>query len=186
MPQLGKARVPTEAELKRLFGVTRAGNHAKRNAAMLAVSYRLGFRAKEIAGLRVKDVLNITVYLTSTTVAASGTLGVQGRVLRSDGTPASGALLILSFVNGTELWTCGAAADGAYDTNVSLPSRAGKHTLQIAASFAGQNDTTTAILQVQDLPGKTPGFGAAMVIGAVVALILWRGPKGRMAPGRPG
>lgn len=57
MPSLGKARVPTDAELKRLFGVTRAGKHAKRNAAMLAVSYRLGFRAKEIAALRIKNVL---------------------------------------------------------------------------------------------------------------------------------
>jgi integrase/recombinase XerD len=58
MPALGKARVPTESELKRLFGIAKAGNHARRNAAMLAVSYRLGFRAKEIASLRVKDVLD--------------------------------------------------------------------------------------------------------------------------------
>lgn len=56
---LGKARVPTESELKRLFQVSRAtSQHARRNAAMLAVSYRLGFRAKEIAALRVKDVLD--------------------------------------------------------------------------------------------------------------------------------
>lgn len=55
---LGKARVPTESELKRLFQVSKASSqHARRNAAMLAVSYRLGFRAKEIAALRVKDVL---------------------------------------------------------------------------------------------------------------------------------
>ena len=58
MTALGKARVPTEAELKRLFGVTRAGAHAYRNAAMLAVSYRLGLRAKEIAALRVRHVLD--------------------------------------------------------------------------------------------------------------------------------
>lgn|SRR5512137_108325 len=58
MAALGKARVPTEAELKRLFGVTRAGAHAYRNAAMLAVSYRLGLRAKEIAALRVRHVLD--------------------------------------------------------------------------------------------------------------------------------
>lgn len=55
---LGKARVPTESELKRLFQVSKASSqHARRNAAMLAVSYRLGFRAKEITALRVKDVL---------------------------------------------------------------------------------------------------------------------------------
>lgn len=58
MPQLGKARVPTEGELRRLFSVTKAGQHARRNAAMLAVSYRLGLRAKEIAALKVKHVLD--------------------------------------------------------------------------------------------------------------------------------
>lgn len=55
---LGKARVPTESELKRLFQISKANSqHARRNTAMLAVSYRLGFRAKEIAALRVMDVL---------------------------------------------------------------------------------------------------------------------------------
>lgn len=57
MPAIGKARVPTEAELRRIFSATRAGKHAFRNAAILAVSYRLGLRAKEIAALRVCDVL---------------------------------------------------------------------------------------------------------------------------------
>ncbi|HXS54023.1 MAG TPA: site-specific integrase [Usitatibacter sp.] len=58
MQQRGKARVPTEVEFKRLFGVARAGAHPKRNAALLTVSYRLGLRAKEIAGLRISDVLD--------------------------------------------------------------------------------------------------------------------------------
>ena len=58
MAQLGKARVPTESELKRLFSVTKAAQHARRNAAMLAVSYRLGLRAKEISSLKVKHVLD--------------------------------------------------------------------------------------------------------------------------------
>lgn len=59
MPARGKARVPSEIELKRLFGVTRAAAiHATRNAALLAMSYRLGLRAKEIAGLRVRNVLD--------------------------------------------------------------------------------------------------------------------------------
>jgi len=58
MPARGKARVPSEIELKRLFGVTRAAAHASRNAAMLAMSYRLGLRAKEIAALAVRDVLD--------------------------------------------------------------------------------------------------------------------------------
>lgn len=58
MPARGKARVPSEIELKRLFGVTRAAAHAPRNAAMLVMSYRLGLRAKEIATLSVQDVLD--------------------------------------------------------------------------------------------------------------------------------
>ena len=58
MAQLGKARVPTVEELKRLFRIVRVGQHARRNAAMLAVSYRLGLRAKEISSLRVCDVLD--------------------------------------------------------------------------------------------------------------------------------
>lgn len=58
MAQIGKARVPTEGELKRLFSIVKVGNHARRNAAMLSVSYRLGFRAKEIASLRIRDVLD--------------------------------------------------------------------------------------------------------------------------------
>jgi integrase/recombinase XerD len=58
MAQIGKARVPTDSELKRLFSITKVGKHARRNAAMLSVSYRLGFRAKEISSLRIKDVLD--------------------------------------------------------------------------------------------------------------------------------
>lgn len=57
MAALGKARVPTDAELKRLINVTRTAEHAKRNVAILAVSYRLGLRAKEISALRVRHVL---------------------------------------------------------------------------------------------------------------------------------
>ena len=58
MPKLGKARVPTDSELKRLFSVTKTTQHARRNAAMLGVSYRLGLRAKEIASLKVWHVWN--------------------------------------------------------------------------------------------------------------------------------
>lgn len=57
MTTLGKARVPTDTELKRLASVTRsARQHAKRNAALLAVSYRLGLRSKEIASLCIEHV----------------------------------------------------------------------------------------------------------------------------------
>jgi len=56
---MSKATVPTDLEQKRLFAVAKSTNHAKRNAALLAVSYRLGFRAKEIAALSIKDVMSV-------------------------------------------------------------------------------------------------------------------------------
>lgn len=135
--------------------------------------------------LRVHDVLNITIYLSSTTVPASGALGVQGRVLRSDGTPASGARMTISFVNGTLHWTGEAAADGTYFLNVTLPSRGGRQYLLIAASVSGVNGSATTALEVQDLSGKTPGFGAAMMIAAAASLLLLHGSRRRMAPGYP-
>lgn len=58
MTGLGKATVPTDTELKRLVAITKSTHHSKRNAALVAVSYRLGFRAKEVAALSIKDVLN--------------------------------------------------------------------------------------------------------------------------------
>lgn len=58
MAQRGKARVPTDAELKRLIAVTKAGTNARRNVALLSVSYRLGLRAKEMASLLIGDVLD--------------------------------------------------------------------------------------------------------------------------------
>ncbi len=58
MTMRGKAKVPGDAELKRLFAVTKAGANAKRNIAILGASYRLGLRAKELAALTVGDVLD--------------------------------------------------------------------------------------------------------------------------------
>ncbi|MBN3851666.1 site-specific integrase [Paraburkholderia sp. Ac-20342] len=54
----GKAAVPSISELRRLLTVVRAGKQGLRDAAIVNVSYRLGFRAKEMAGLRVSDVMN--------------------------------------------------------------------------------------------------------------------------------
>jgi integrase/recombinase XerD len=56
MARRGKARVPTTAEVKRLFAVVKAGNYALRNAALVTMSYRLGLRAKELAALTIGDV----------------------------------------------------------------------------------------------------------------------------------
>lgn len=54
----GKAAVPSAVELRRLLTVAKATKQGLRNAAIVNVSYRLGLRAKEIAGLRVFDVLD--------------------------------------------------------------------------------------------------------------------------------
>lgn len=58
MAEFGQARVPTEEEMKRLYRVAKGGMYPARNTAILMVSYKLGFRAKEIAALRVCDVLD--------------------------------------------------------------------------------------------------------------------------------
>jgi len=54
----GKAAVPSSNELRRLLMVAKAGKQGLRDAAIVNVSYRLGFRAKEMAGLRVADVMD--------------------------------------------------------------------------------------------------------------------------------
>lgn len=54
----GKARVPTDGERKRLSVMTEAGADGRRNVAILAFSYRLGLRAKEIASLTIRDVID--------------------------------------------------------------------------------------------------------------------------------
>lgn len=60
MPREGKARVLSGDEFKRLLKVTVADRHAVRNTALLYVSFGLGLRVKEIAGLSVADVADAT------------------------------------------------------------------------------------------------------------------------------
>lgn len=52
-----RAAVLDEALIKRLLAVTRDSKHALRNEVMIHLSFGLGFRAKEMAALKVKDVL---------------------------------------------------------------------------------------------------------------------------------
>jgi len=54
----GKAQVPTENERKRLFVIAGTGQNGARDTAILAASYRLGLRAKELAALKVQDVMD--------------------------------------------------------------------------------------------------------------------------------
>ncbi|MBU3638751.1 site-specific integrase [Polynucleobacter sp. AP-RePozz3-80-G7] len=53
----GKAKVFTEQELRRTLRVISKKSHAKRNTALLWCSFGLGLRAKELASLRVENVL---------------------------------------------------------------------------------------------------------------------------------
>jgi len=60
MAKLGKARVPTDQERKRLATIARATQHGRRNQALVASSYRLGLRAKELAAMCVRSVMDET------------------------------------------------------------------------------------------------------------------------------
>lgn len=52
----GKARVLDEREFSRAINTARKYAHAKRNVALLYLSYGLGLRAKEMASLKVRHV----------------------------------------------------------------------------------------------------------------------------------
>lgn len=58
-----QARVPTEAELRRVFAVTATGKHSGRNRAALALSYYGGMRVGEIAALVWGDVVDRDGYV---------------------------------------------------------------------------------------------------------------------------
>lgn len=54
----GKARVLNEAEFKRLLIIAKASTFALRNTAIIFCSFGLGLRAKEIASLKISDVVD--------------------------------------------------------------------------------------------------------------------------------
>ncbi len=53
-----RAQVITESEFRRVIAVAKETNHGKRNAALVYMSFALGLRAKELATLRIADVLD--------------------------------------------------------------------------------------------------------------------------------
>ncbi|WP_437871688.1 tyrosine-type recombinase/integrase [Methylorubrum extorquens] len=53
-----QARVPTEAEFRRLVAVASQGRHGPRNRAVLMLSYLAGLRVGEIAALQWGDLLD--------------------------------------------------------------------------------------------------------------------------------
>lgn len=54
----GQAKVLSERELSRVVNVVKKKAHAKRNTALLYCSFGLGLRAKEMAALRIKHVMD--------------------------------------------------------------------------------------------------------------------------------
>lgn len=54
----GQAKVLTERELSRVVSAVKKKAHAKRNVALLYCSFGLGLRAKEMAALRIKHVID--------------------------------------------------------------------------------------------------------------------------------
>lgn len=57
MGQERKAAVLTDAQVRRILAVVRSMANAKRNVALVQVSFTLGLRAKEMASLLIRDVL---------------------------------------------------------------------------------------------------------------------------------
>ncbi|MEE2950206.1 MAG: site-specific integrase [Pseudomonadota bacterium] len=53
-----QARVPTDAEFKRLMAVVAQGRHSARNRMAFMLSYHAGLRVGEIAGLTLTDVVD--------------------------------------------------------------------------------------------------------------------------------
>ena len=57
MAQQKRAAVLTESEFARVLSVSKDSKHGLRNVALLYTSFALGLRAKEMATLRVRDVV---------------------------------------------------------------------------------------------------------------------------------
>jgi integrase/recombinase XerD len=53
-----RAAVLTDAEFRRVLAVAKDRRHGKRNTALLYLSFAMGLRAKEIAMLRLRDVVD--------------------------------------------------------------------------------------------------------------------------------
>ena len=53
-----QARVPTDAEFKRLMAVIAQNRHAARNRMAFVLSYQAGLRVGEIAALTIADVVD--------------------------------------------------------------------------------------------------------------------------------
>ena len=53
----GQAKVLNDNELKMVLKIIDSGHHAKRNTAIVILSHYLGLRSKELASLKISDVV---------------------------------------------------------------------------------------------------------------------------------
>jgi integrase/recombinase XerD len=75
----GQAKVLDDKELKRVLSVVENGNHAKRNAAIVILSNYLGLRSKELAALKISDVLEHDTVKKVLRLVAAYTKGAKHR-----------------------------------------------------------------------------------------------------------
>ena len=75
----GQAKVLDDKELKRVLSVVESGNHAKRNAAIVILSHYLGLRSKELASLKIGDVIEHNTIKKVLRLVAAYTKGAKHR-----------------------------------------------------------------------------------------------------------
>jgi len=75
----GQAKVFDDKELKRVLSVVESGNHAKRNSAIVILSNYLGLRSKELAALKISDVLEHDTIKKVLRLVAAYTKGAKHR-----------------------------------------------------------------------------------------------------------
>ena len=77
----GQAKVLDDKELKRVLSVVESGNHAQRNAAIVILSHYLGLRSKELAALKIGDVIEHNTIKKVLRLVAAYTKGAKHRDL---------------------------------------------------------------------------------------------------------
>ena len=75
----GQAQVLGEKEIKQVLQFTKGGNHAKRNTAIVTLSNYLGLRSKELAALKISDVLECDSIKKVLRLIAAYTKGAKHR-----------------------------------------------------------------------------------------------------------
>jgi integrase/recombinase XerD len=75
----GQAKVLDDKEFKQVLKFVEIGHHAKRNAAIIILSNYLGLRSKELAALKISDVLENNAIKKVLRLIASYTKGAKHR-----------------------------------------------------------------------------------------------------------